>query len=157
MVGGLGSCYRKEGEVHPAFSAAKSPPGHLFYGPWSTRQTVRKRLCKNVLTASRLCFLKSTTGGTTSFLGARRTSHNQDNHPDVTQHPGIQRDLMISFSCSPIWLLPMFPPRKHHHNLVVLAGNGEMVALQPIQSSHPVNTQVPLHSHLMLMSTIQDL
>lgn len=40
-VGRLGSCRREEGEVHPAFSAARSPLGHLFYGPCSTRQTER--------------------------------------------------------------------------------------------------------------------
>lgn len=33
QAAGLGSCYRKEGKVHSAFSAARPPPGHLFMAP----------------------------------------------------------------------------------------------------------------------------
>lgn len=152
-VGRLGSCRREEGEVHPAFSAARSPLGHLFYGPCSTRQTERDYVKMYWLLLC-LCFLEAIP---LSSVHAHRTSHNQDNHRDVTQHPGIQHDLIISFSFSPIWLLPMFPLRKQHHDLVVLAWSGEKVVLQPSQSTHLVNTQVPLHSHLLLMPTTQGL
>lgn len=157
-MGGLGSCYRKEGKVHQAFSAARSPPGHLFYGPWSTRQTERGHVKMSWLLLC-LCFLKSTMLGNTSFLSAHPQNQSQPGQPPGCHTaPWNPNDLIISLSCSPIQLLPMFPTRKYHHDLVVLARSGEAFALPLVQSMRSVHThiRVPLHSHWML-PTIQGL